>query len=164
MADERIEQARKVLTGFEPRPEWTEVDEDMPPALRSLYLEQTDAFRRADVEWILEHTHPDVQIVPPAEIPGAHTHVGRSGMLDNLLDWPRQWRNLSVIPHRIFAVGDDHVVIAATHRGRARGVDIEVEAEIVWLMQWTDGLLRRWDMFMSVDEARETARSRLPAT
>jgi hypothetical protein len=57
-------------------------------------------------------------------------------------------------------VGDDHLVIASIHRGRPASVDIEVEAEIVFLMRWRDRLLTDWNMFMTVDEAVAAAQAR----
>ena len=50
-------------------------------------------------------------------------------------------------------------VIATIHRGRPRSVDIQVEAEIVFVMRWRDRLLTHWSMFMTVDEAVAAAQT-----
>jgi hypothetical protein len=39
-------------------------------------------------------------------------------------------------------------------------IDIEVEAPIVFLMRWRDGLLTDWNMFPTVDEAVAAANAR----
>jgi ketosteroid isomerase-like protein len=159
--DERIEPARQVIRDFHMGEDWDSVvDADMPPGLAALQGELIDAYRRADIEWLLEHTDPDVEITQIAELPGARTYRGRDGFLDALLDWPRQWRDFQIEPLRLFAVGDDHLVIASIHRGRPSSVDIEVEAEIVFLMRWRDGLMTDWNMFMTVDEAVAAAQAR----
>jgi ketosteroid isomerase-like protein len=159
--DDRIEAARQVLRDFHMGDDWEQVvEEGMPPELEGLRRELFDAYRQADVEWLLEHADPEVEITQIPELPGARTYRGRDGFLDALLDWPRQWQDFRVEPLRLFAEGDDHLVIASIHRGRPSSVDIEVEAEIVFLMRWRDRLLTDWNMFMTVDEAVAAAQAR----
>jgi ketosteroid isomerase-like protein len=159
--DDRIEAARQVLRDFDMGEEWDAVVEDgIPGELASLQGELIDAYRRADVEWLLEHTDPEVEITQIPELPGASTYRGRDGFLDALLDWPRQWQDFRIEPLRVFAVGDDHLVIASIHHGRPASVDIEVQAEIVFLMRWRDRCMTDWNMFMTVDEAVAAAQAR----
>ena len=159
--DERIEAARQVLRDFDMGDEWdVVVDPDIPPELASLERELIDAYRRADVEWLLAHTDPEVEITQIAELPGARTYRGHEGFLDALLDWPRQWDDFRVEPRRVFAVGDDHLAVATINRGRPRSMDIEVAAEIVFLMRWRDRRMTDWNMFMTVDEAVAAALAR----
>jgi ketosteroid isomerase-like protein len=159
--DERREAARQVLLDFDMDEKWDEaVEEGIPPELAGLLTELLDAYRRADVEWLLEHTHPDVEITQIRELPGARTYRGCEGFIDALLDWPLQWQDFQIEPLRLFAVGNDHLVIASIHRGRPASVDIEVEAEIVFLMRWRDRLLTDWNIFMTVEEAVAAAQAR----
>ncbi|MGZ4201673.1 MAG: nuclear transport factor 2 family protein [Thermoleophilaceae bacterium] len=161
MSDERIEQARRAILDVAVGEEWlAAVEGDWPPALAGIQMATFEAYRTGDVDWLLDHVSEDVEIVQPPEFPDPRTYRGRQGMLECLLDWPREWERFRVEPRRIFAASDEHILTVAVHRGRARQIDIEVEAEIVWLTQWHDGLLARWDMFMSVDDALETAGSR----
>jgi ketosteroid isomerase-like protein len=159
--EDRLEAVRQVLRDFHMGDEWNAVVEDgIPPELASLLGELLDAYRDADVEWLLEHTDPNVVITQIAELPGARTYRGCEGFVDALLDWPLQWRDFQIKPLRVFAVGDDHLVISSIHRGRPASVDIEVEAEIVFLMRWRDRLLTDWNIFMTVDEAVAAAQAR----
>ncbi len=130
------------------------------PSSRRSCASCIDAYRNADIDWLLEHADPDVEITQIAELPGARTYRGREGFIDALLDWPRQWQDFQIEPRRLFAVGDDHLVIASIHRGRPGEMDIEVEAEIVFLMRWRDRLMTDWNMFMTVDEAVAAAQAR----
>jgi ketosteroid isomerase-like protein len=158
--DDRIEAVRQVLRDFHMGEDWNEVVEDgIPPELASLLGELLDAYRNADVEWLLEHTDPNVEITQIAELPGARTYRGCDGFIDALLDWPRQWQDFQIQPLRIFAVRDDHLLISSIHRGRPSSMDIEVEAEIVFLMRWRDRLLTDWNIFMTVDEAVAAAQA-----
>ena len=159
--EDRLEAVRQVLRDFEMDEAWEAAIEDgIPPELAGLLAEMLDAYRRADIEWLLEHTDPDVEITQIAELPGARTYRGCDGFVDALLDWPLQWQDFQIEPLRLFAVGDDHLVISSIHRGRPASVDIEVEAKIVFLMRWRDRLLTDWNMFMTVDEAVAAARAR----
>ena len=159
--EDRLEAVRQVLRDFHVGPEWDAVVEDgIPPELASLLDELLDAYRNADIDWLLEHTDPDVEITQIRELPGARTYRGCEGFIDALLDWPTQWQDFQVEPLRVFAVGDDHLVISGIHRGRPSSVDIEVEAEMVFLMRWRDRLLTDWNMFMTVDEAVAAAQAR----
>jgi ketosteroid isomerase-like protein len=159
--EDRVEAARDVLRKFDMGEEWDEVVEDgIPPELASLQRDLLDAYRRADLEWLLEHTDPDVVITQLKELPDRKTYRGREGFIDALLDWPRQWKDFQIEPRRLFSVGDDHLVIASIHRGRPQMIDIQVEAEIVFLMRWRDGRMTDWNIFLTVDEAVEAARAR----
>jgi ketosteroid isomerase-like protein len=159
--EDRLEAVRQVLRDFHVGEEWdAAVDDAIPPELAALLGEMLDAYRRADIDWLLEHTDPDVEITQIAELPGARTYRGCDGFVDALLDWPLQWQDFRVEPLRLFAVGDDHIVIDTINRGRPASMDIEVEAEIVFLMRWRDRLLTDWNIFMTVDEAVAAAQAR----
>jgi ketosteroid isomerase-like protein len=159
--DDRHEAACQVLRDFHVGDEWDDVVEDgIPPELSVIQRELIDAYRNADLQWLLEHTDPNVVITQIPELPGARTYRGHDGFLDALLDWPRQWDDFTVEPKRIFAVGDDHLAIATINRGRPSSMDIEVEAPIVFLMRWRDGLMTDWNIFMTVDEAVAAAQAR----
>ena len=159
--DDRHEAACQVLRDFHVGDEWDDVVEDgIPPELSVIQRELIDAYRNADLHWLLEHTDPNVVITQIPELPGARTYRGHDGFLDALLDWPRQWDDFTVEPKRIFAVGDDHLAIATINRGRPSSMDIEVEAPIVFLMRWRDGLMTDWNIFMTVEEAVAAAQAR----
>jgi ketosteroid isomerase-like protein len=159
--EDRLELAREVLRDFEVGDEWEAViDHDMSPELTTIRRELLDAYRRADLDWLLEHTDPDVEITQLAELPDAKTYRGRDGFIDALLDWPRLWKDFRIEPRRLFGVGDEHLVISGIHRGRPQMIDIEVEAEIVFLMRWRDRRMTDWNMFMTVEEAVAAARER----
>jgi ketosteroid isomerase-like protein len=159
--EDRLEAVRQVLRDFQMGDEWVAAIEDgIPSELAGLLHELLRAYRDADVEWLLEHTDPNIVITQIAELPGARTYRGCEGFIDALLDWPLQWRDFQIEPLRLFAVGDDHLVIASIHRGRPASADIEVEAEIVFLMRWRDRLLTDWNIFMTVDEAVAAAQAR----
>jgi ketosteroid isomerase-like protein len=159
-ADGRYEEVRRVIRQVGVGETWKAVvDPDMPPHLKELTDVTLDAYGRGDLDWLLAQAPPDFVISQPADFPDFRTYNGQDALLEAMLDWPRQWEDFRMEPRRIFAEGDHHVVMVALHRGRSRAMDIEVEAEIVFLLRWRDGAFSRWDMFLSVDEALEAARA-----
>jgi ketosteroid isomerase-like protein len=157
--DERYEEAREVIRQVGVGSHWKAfIEPGMPEHLRELTETTLDAYGRADLDWLLAQVPDDYVVAQPEEFPDARTYSGDGALLDALLDWPRQWDDFRMEPRRIFAEGDRHVVMVALHRGRSRVMDLEVEAEIVFLLRWRDGAFSRWDMFVSLDQALERAR------
>jgi ketosteroid isomerase-like protein len=152
--EDRIEAARDVMRQLEMGDAWySAIEHDMPAALEEVMRGIFEAYRRGDLDWLLEHTDPEIEIVQVPEIPDARTYTGHDGLIDALLDWPRQWEDFRIEPKRIFAPNPDNLIVIAVHGGRPPSMDIEVEAEIVFVFRWRDGLMTRWDMFLTLDEA-----------
>jgi ketosteroid isomerase-like protein len=159
--DDRHEAAREVIRQLGFGPHWEAVvDPNMPPALLELTMATLRAYERADLDWLIAAGHPELVVSQPPEFPDTRDYFGKEAVVDALLDWPRQWEHFRIEPRRIFAADDEHAVIVALHKGRPRSIDIEVEAEIAFLLRWRDGLVTHWDMFMSVDEALRRAAER----
>ena len=156
--EDRIEAAREVMRQLDLDARWeAALDPDLPADLRELSLGLFAAYRRGDLEWLLEHTDPEVVIVQVPEIPDSSTYCGHEGMIDALLDWPLQWEDFHIEPKRLFAPNPDTLVVASHHSGRPHSMDIAVEADIFFVFRWRDGLIKRWDMFLTVDEALSRA-------
>jgi hypothetical protein len=87
-----------------------------------------------------------------------------SGVLGSLvaalLDWPRQWEDFRIHPERIFAPDPENLIVKGVHGGRPHSMDIEVEAEIVFVFHVPHGVVTRWDMFLTVEEALSRAAER----
>jgi hypothetical protein len=92
-------------------------------------------------------------IAQPPEIPDARTYTGHDGTVEALLDWPRQWEDFRILPERIFAPDPENLIVKALHGGRPHSMDIDVEAEIVFVFHVPGGLIARWDMYLTLDEA-----------
>jgi ketosteroid isomerase-like protein len=159
--EDRHEAAREVIRqmGFDDR--WDAViDPNMPPALLEWMMTMLRAYKQADLDWLIAAGHPNIVVSQPPEFPDSRSYYGSEALVDALLDWPRQWARFQIDPRRVFAADDEHVVIVALHRGRPHSVDLEVEAEISFLLRWHEGLVTHWDMFLSVEEALGRAAER----
>jgi ketosteroid isomerase-like protein len=158
--EDRYEAARQVIRQIGLGRGWEDfVDPDMPSPLRELTFEMLDAYERLDLDWLMNACHPEIVITQPPEVPGGRTYHGREGLIEALIDWPRQWEEFHMVPRRIFAEGADHLLIDTVHHGRPHTVDIEVEAVVVFVLRFEDGLATRWQMFLSPDEALQAARA-----
>ena len=158
---DRHEAAREVIRQLGMGEHWLAVaDPDMAPELVETIRETLAAYERADLDWLLANCHPDLVIRQPPELPDAQMYTGEDALVDSLLGWPRQWAHFQMEPRRIFAPDDEHLAVVTLHRGRPHSIDIEVQAEFVFLFRYRDGLIYRWDMFLSVDEALRRAAER----
>jgi ketosteroid isomerase-like protein len=158
---DRHEAARDVIRQLGIGRRWEAMlDPDIPPELMDITRETLHAYERADLDWLLDHHDRDIEIRQPAEFPDAQVYTGDEALIDALLDWPRQWEDFRMEPRRLFAADDEHLVLVALHRGRPHSADIEVEAEIVFLLRWHERRVTHWDIFMTVEEALGRAAER----
>lgn len=158
---DRHDEAREVIKQLGMGRHWVAfVDDDMPPHLRQFTIDSLDAYERVDLDWLLGVAHPELEIHQPQEFPDAQSYRGPEALVDALLDWPRQWQQFHMEPVRIYAPDDEHIMFVAIHRGRARSIDLEVEAEIMFLVRVSDGVVTNWEMFLSEDEALGRAAER----
>ena len=156
--EDRYDVARQVMRQIASGADWEAVlDPDMPDELKELARGLIGAYRDGDLEWVFEHIDPDVEIVQVPEIPDSSTYTGHEGFVDAVLDWPLQWENFHIEPQRVFAPNADNLIVVAIHGGRPHSMDIEVEAEIVFVFRWRDGRMMRWDMYLTLDEALSRA-------
>lgn len=159
MEADRHERAREVMRTTVMGDGWLATfDPDLPEWMATYQREVVAAYERGDLDWLLERTHPEVEIVQPLDLPDARSYHGHEGLIDALLDWPNEWENFRVEPVRVFSPGDDRLIIQAIHRGRSLKMGFEVEIEVFWLFVYEHRLTRRWDMFLTLEGTLEAAR------
>jgi ketosteroid isomerase-like protein len=153
------EAVSEVLRALQIDESWMDaLDLNSPEWLVKLQRETIDAYRAGDVDWLLEHAHPEVEIFQPRELPDSRSYRGHEGVLEAMLDWPREWEDFRVEPKRTFALdGGRRFIVDAVHHGRSRKMGFQVDVQIVWLLAYEGEQMRRWEMFMNVDDALEAA-------
>jgi len=160
-AEDRHEATRQVMRQMGIGRDWLAVaDPDIPAHLMELITDALDAWERLDLDALIATCDPSLEIRQPREFPDAQTYTGPDALVDSLLDWPRQWDDFRMEPRRVFAPDNEHIIVVTVHRGRPRSMDMEVEAEITFLLRYRDGLNVEWDMFLSVDDALRKAAER----
>jgi hypothetical protein len=96
--EDRHEAAREVMRQVARGDWYSAFDPDLPPEVEEFARGIIEAYRRGDLVWLLDHTEPEVEIVQVPEIPDARTYTGHDGLVDALLDWPRQWEDFGSRP------------------------------------------------------------------
>jgi uncharacterized protein len=113
------------------------------------------AWERGDLDVIVERADPEIEIVQPPEVPDAKTYRGKAGVIEAFADWPKQWDEFRAELMEVIDVSDTKAVSVARHYLRARGMD--VEQEVAYVHTFRDGLVVRWEMFFSREQALEAA-------
>ena len=113
------------------------------------------AWERGDVDLIVERAAPDIEIVQPPEVPDAKTYRGKAGVIEAFADWPKQWDEFRAELVEVIDVSDTKAISVARHYLRARGMD--VEQEVAYVHTFRDGLVVRWEMFFTREQALEAA-------
>jgi ketosteroid isomerase-like protein len=121
------------------------------------FYAQLDCFNRGDLEAALRYHHPSVEIVthdPNVAITGKW--IGPEEHRRLLCEWHEAWREVRYEVEQLIEVGE-RVVVVARYRGRGVHSELEVTGRFVWLCDYRDGLLVRWQTFVDLDDALEAA-------
>jgi ketosteroid isomerase-like protein len=112
-----------------------------------------EAFSRGDIEFLVAHTDPALEIVEPPEMPEARTYRGHDGLRESLRNWAGQWDEFHMDVERFIDAGHERVIAIVRHRGRGKSSGAPVEARVVYLHTGRNGKGVRWEMFSSLDDA-----------
>jgi uncharacterized protein len=124
--------------------------------LRTMY----EAFNRGDRRQALLAFHPDVVLIQPPELPGGTgTYRGHGGLARALEELLEAFDDYTMEPEGFLAVAGDHVVVAVHLRARGRTSNLDVDGRFGHLMTLRDGLVVRWQVFRTPEEAVHAARS-----
>jgi ketosteroid isomerase-like protein len=93
-----------------------------------------EAFTRGDLDWVLEHFHPEILVENRAEAPDSATFHGHSGFLRYLEGWLSAWEEFRLEPTE-FIAAKDQVVVLLRQYGRGKGSTVEIVEDVAHL--WT---------------------------
>ena len=127
----------------------------MSSAIVELVREGFAAWERGDIDWIIEHSDPGIEIIQPREVPDSKSYRGHDGVHEAFEDWPMQWDEFRAELLDVIDVSDTQAVSVTRHYLRARG--IEMEQEVSYVHTFRDGLGIRWEMYLTRDEALKAA-------
>jgi ketosteroid isomerase-like protein len=101
-----------------------------------------EAVNRGDVEWLIEHSAPDVEIRGRGVAGEPVLYTGAAGIREYFRDMAESWQSIEVVPEDIREIGD-RVVAIANRRLRGRGSGIDVEDKVGVVYDLCDGLAIR---------------------
>jgi len=122
-------------------------------SFRELIEEAYAALARGDIEFLLEHSDPEIEIIESPALPGAQTYRGCEGLRSAIENWVGEWDEFRIDLERVIDAGHERVITIARYHGRDRSSGAVVETRVVNLHTGRDGRGIRWEMFSSLDEA-----------
>jgi 3-oxoadipate enol-lactonase len=128
----------------------------MPQTNLELVQTAFDAYARGDEPALLELVAADVVITQFPEQVDVRDYHGHDGFRQVMTDWTGSWEDWSI---EILGARELGGVVLATARQRGRGVasGAPMDAEAVLVFTVREGLIARWQMFSSEEQAIEAA-------
>jgi ketosteroid isomerase-like protein len=110
------------------------------------------AVNRGDVQWLIEHSAPNVEIRGRGVAGEPVLYTGAAGIREYFHDMAESWQSIELVPESFHEAGDRVVAIANRRlRGRGSGIDVEDQVGIVYELR--DGLAIRISGYRDVVEA-----------
>ena len=124
-----------------------------------LVRERFEAMREGDVEAMLPLIHPEFEVTtPPGLAAEPDTYRGHEGIRRYFESFYEAMDRVSFEADDFIEVGD-RVVIPTMLRTRGRTTGIETEQRVVQVWELKDELAFRIEVYATVEEAMEAARS-----
>ena len=121
--------------------------------------EMLAAYQQGDDEKLREVIHPEGETYGAPGIVNAGTYHGFDGFQQWVGQWEEAWDEINYDLGELIEV-DEAVLVAPVHVvGRGAGSGVEIDRTFGWLYQWDDGLLVRFQVHPSTEEAVAAAES-----
>jgi uncharacterized protein len=111
----------------------------------------------AGLEAVIEFTHSDVEIVPPAEWLEGSTIRGREMVREFARQWMTAFEGFKVEPERFVDAAGGRVVVYVRDSGRIPGSNTGIDARVIHVWTLAGGKIMRWQVFTDENQALEAA-------
>jgi ketosteroid isomerase-like protein len=105
-----------------------------------------DAFGRGDLDAVLEVIAPAAETRVPETLPWGGTYTGPEGFSEFIAKLNENFEQFSAKPDKVLGADDNHVVVIAKVRARAKG-GATIENRAVWIYQLRDGRIADAETF-----------------
>lgn len=119
-----------------------------------------EAFRRGDLDAVLELLDPEIEVYMPSDLANAGTYHGHDRYRQWLSQWLEAWDDFDLELDDVEAVGRTHVVSRAHQTARGKGSGIPVEMWISYLWDVRDGRAVALHLYATRGQAVEVAERR----
>ena len=128
----------------------------MPSERLDIARRGIEAYNSGDLKTLFSLLDEDVEAVVPNGMANAGTYHGHQGFLRMTSHWGEAWEEFRVDVEDLIEEGDA-VIAPVTQHARGRGSGIETEMSAVHLMRFRRGLMYRWRLCQTLDEAERHA-------
>jgi ketosteroid isomerase-like protein len=115
-----------------------------------------DAFERRDFERALGLVHPAIVSFRAPPLPDAQTYHGPEGVLQMYADWTADFGEFEMDYEEPIDAGD-RVVVPVIQRARGRASGAPVAGTFWFVFTLAGGLITRYDVYASREQALEAA-------
>jgi ketosteroid isomerase-like protein len=116
------------------------------------------AYMRGDEEKLRVSTDPGAETYGAPGIVNAGTYHGYDGFLQWSRQWEEAWDEISYELLEMIEVRESIVVVPVHAVGRGAGSGVEIDTVFGWMYEFRDGLVTRFHVYPTVDEAVDAAR------
>ena len=104
------------------------------------------AFKKGEIETVLEYFADSAQIVAPESLPWGGTYEGPEGMRTFLAKALEHFADFKTTPEKVLGADDNHVIVIARNSGKTRKGNRHSE-QVVWIYQLRDGAITSAHLF-----------------
>jgi uncharacterized protein len=104
------------------------------------------AFKKGDIEGVLEFFAESAEIVAPQSLPWGGTYEGPEGMRTFLAKALEHFTDFKTTPEKVLGADDNHVIVVARNSGKTRNGSRHSE-QVVWVYQLRDGSITSAHLF-----------------
>jgi ketosteroid isomerase-like protein len=115
-----------------------------------------EAMNRAGLDAVVQFAHPDIEAVPPPELPAAPAR-GMEAVKQLARQWVETFDDFKIEPERFIDAGGDQVVVFVRDSGRIKGSGAEIHNRFVHVWTLAAGKIIKWQTFMDESRALEAA-------
>jgi ketosteroid isomerase-like protein len=129
----------------------------MRPEILDLIRSGIAALNRGDLDGMLRPLDPEVELEPLRAVLEGNVYRGHAGLREWLDDMDEDWKDFAIEVIDLRELSDDHVLVEARIRARARASGVEVDALGAWLCDVRDEKVTRVRFYSDAKSAVEAA-------
>lgn len=124
----------------------------MPNRNVELARDALDAMNRRDLDWLIAHCDPDVEMHMHGVAGEPVLYIGASGIRDYFSDMAEIWESIEFSAEDIRDLGE-RVLIIIANRLRGRGSGLDVEASVGCVFELRGGVVTEMRSYSEVADA-----------
>jgi ketosteroid isomerase-like protein len=117
-----------------------------------LTTEAYGALNRRDVDWLIAHSDPGVEMHMHGVAGEAVLYLGESGIRDFFRDMDEIWDSVEFVPEDIRDLGN-RILVVVRQRFRGRGSGIDLGSTVACVYQLRGGLVTEMRTYLEIAEA-----------